>query len=329
MITDCGLGEVPEHLKNYPRIRASKFGELMTSAWHYYFFTHLEPKEETKAMLNGRMLHLFCLEREKFDAKYTTEPDMAKYLDRKLLVTNEEIADRLKELKLPAKGKKENLIASFLMGAPEEAKHRIWELIIKNEVDITKEMLSHTEMKRLNYVGKSLDQHPKLKTIFQNKGENEIAGWFFVAEFGIVVTMTADRIFRDNKENFHAMDIKSCPSARIDNFANKMVNEWLYVQAAVYFDGFSAIFKKLYDKPMKSFLFAPVEAAAPYSWACYRLNEAGIDLGQRVYKKGLARLAECMAKNHWPAYSERVEDLAPPTYYFEKVDRMIEGDFYV
>lgn len=278
-------------------------------------------------MLGGTMVHKYFLEREDFGNKYAVMPDIEGLKKTQIVLdTSDDYKAQLKSMFLSTGGKKQELIDRLIQAKPE-MKNYIWDHIVAQTVG-SKEIITKTDLDRLTSLGTGLDAHPKLKSVFSREGFNEVKGWFIHPDFDVVITMTADRIYKDNAERFHVLDIKTAPSARIDKFIRKVEDEWLMVQAAIYFDGFSAIFMKEHGKPMSSFQWAVVQANGVPVWNHFKLNDAGLEVGQRIYWKKTMVFQECVASNVWPGYSDKVEDLAPSSFFFGKIDRIIEGDFY-
>ena len=51
----------------------------------------------------------------------------------------------------------------------------------------------------------------------------------------------------------------------------------------------------------------------------YRLTEDAIEGGRDQLRPLLARYAECVARNEWPAYSDEVQNIALPTWAWQQI----------
>jgi hypothetical protein len=93
-------------------------------------------------------------------------------------------------------------------------------------------------------------------------------------------------------------------------------------QAAMAIDGLF----ELTGKKRELFLLIVVEKTAPYLAAFYALEELDIEQGRREYQKAAALYKECVAKNYWPGYSNKVESIGLPRWAKDK--ELIEEKMY-
>lgn len=97
-----------------------------------------------------------------------------------------------------------------------------------------------------------------------------------------------------------AIDIKTTKDAR--QFERAIANFRYHVQAAHYTSGLISILKK----PVL-FLFVVLETKYPYGSRIIALDDATMELGNRVRLEDLETLRNCINTNHWPKYDKQKE----------------------
>lgn len=112
------------------------------------------------------------------------------------------------------------------------------------------------------------------------------------------------------KDGVILFDLKTCASAKPEDFARSVV-KWQYdKQAAFYSDGFQAASgKKVYG-----FVFGAVEKDFPYASAAYILSDEDVSFAREQYKHELQLYAVCKAANEWPGYPQTASVLPLPKW---------------
>jgi exodeoxyribonuclease VIII len=106
------------------------------------------------------------------------------------------------------------------------------------------------------------------------------------------------------------IDLKSTISAARDNFAWSIRKFGYHRQAAMYLDG--AFLSGVGD--FKNYVFIAYEKTPPFAVATYRLSDTDIVDGGRELAQLLALYSKCRREDHWPAYSEDLEDISLPVF---------------
>jgi len=70
----------------------------------------------------------------------------------------------------------------------------------------------------------------------------------------------------------------------------------------------------------KDFYIVAQEKAAPFCPAAYRINPDDMAFGRRQYKSALMGIKWCFENNKWTGYSELVQTLNIPAYYYDEAN---------
>ncbi len=91
------------------------------------------------------------------------------------------------------------------------------------------------------------------------------------------------------------------------------IREYAYlIQAAWYSIGY----QKVTGKPLRAFVFIPVQKKPPFLTAVYMVNEAQMELGRSQLTYALNRYCLAVETGVWPGYPD-IMDLEVPDYYFK------------
>lgn len=106
------------------------------------------------------------------------------------------------------------------------------------------------------------------------------------------------------------VDLKTTEDASPAGFAKSVWNYRYHVQAAFYWDAFTAHF----GREPQGFLFIAVEKSAPHLVATYWITPQIplFDLGRRTYLHDLNTYRECLMRDEWPGYGEELMPLSIP-----------------
>jgi exodeoxyribonuclease VIII len=104
-----------------------------------------------------------------------------------------------------------------------------------------------------------------------------------------------------------AVDLKSTEDASPEAFAKSVYNYRYHVQDALYRDAFRCC-----GEPIDHFAILAVEKSPPYACAVYVLDQDAVAKGFAAARQNIERLADCMKRNEWPAYSDRPMELSLP-----------------
>lgn len=106
-------------------------------------------------------------------------------------------------------------------------------------------------------------------------------------------------------------------------FARHVAEMGYDVQDAHYLSTVGAAFPEL-DGRVR-FVIVAQEIAPPYALATYELTEADRSVARRKVETAVAAWSTCLASGIWPAYPERLEPLALPSWHAQKwLDRELD-----
>lgn len=114
-------------------------------------------------------------------------------------------------------------------------------------------------------------------------------------------------------------DLKTADSAAPIRFGKSAADYGYIIAAANYVDG--AIACGLDPDPQ--FILAVVEKQAPFVVSTFHVTDDDLELGRALMRSAIRTYAKCVAEDHWPGYSERVEPLELPIYYTRNLEDLI------
>jgi hypothetical protein len=113
------------------------------------------------------------------------------------------------------------------------------------------------------------------------------------------------------------VDLKTARCTDARRFGRQAASLGYHCQGAHYLQGARAL--RLFGNADPSFVIIAVEHEAPYDVTVYRMDPA-VEIAAREGADGvdalLARVAECMATNHWPGRYEAEQALDLPAWVF-------------
>jgi hypothetical protein len=106
------------------------------------------------------------------------------------------------------------------------------------------------------------------------------------------------------------VDAKTTEDASPDGFRRSVAKYDYASQDALYRSGFEAV-----GKHISHFVLVAVEKTAPFAVGVYCLDAEAIGKGYTRVRRGIDLLSECVRKNEWPAYGDRIQQLSLPNWY--------------
>lgn len=101
------------------------------------------------------------------------------------------------------------------------------------------------------------------------------------------------------------VDLKSTADASAEAFARSIRKFGYHRQGAMYLNGAAAVLPDTYRRH----IIIAYEKVPPYAVAVYRLSYASLDQGAQEIAQLLGLYSKCRNDDHWPAYSDEVEDI--------------------
>lgn len=309
----CGLGEIPDNLKDKIKVSPTSISTFLETPAHYYARYHLKLKRETESMLQGRRLHMAVLEPNRFINAYMPPltDEMLKSLEIPIYSTVDDYKRALELLNIKPTGKKAELIQKL-----KDAGHKFLDydeacLLVAQG----REMLTQTEWDRIAQIKSTLSLHKRLAMLMSQSARTELKAWVYLDDLDVVLRCVVDWF----SDSGHVIDVKACPKADRHSFEKKIFYENLYVQGAIIIDVLEELHRNNLGPKPKSYILAAHENSLPYIWQPYVLNGAALDAGQVMYKKAILGILECYQKNEWPAYSDKFEDASLPHWGFDVI----------
>jgi hypothetical protein len=161
----------------------------------------------------------------------------------------------------------------------------------------------------------SLREHPFSAGLVNGdlKGKAEQSFFCTDPETGLELKARPDFILDDYSL---ILDLKTTVDASPKGFQRSVANYRYFVQASHYLD----VVEGATGTRPQAFLFIAVEKLRPFSTAVYMADQAMIDLGKQQAREDLNNIAQWIADDKFPGYSERVEEISLPKWMLPKED---------
>lgn len=161
----------------------------------------------------------------------------------------------------------------------------------------------------------SLREHPFSASLVNGelKGKAEQSFFCTDTETGLELKARPDFILDDCSL---ILDLKTTADASPKGFQSSIARYRYFVQASHYLDCIEAATG---TRP-QAFLFVVVEKTRPFSTAVYMADQPMIDLGKQHAREDLNNIAQWIADDNFPGYSERVEEISLPKWMLPKED---------
>jgi hypothetical protein len=307
---DCGvISDLPaEKYHTHPAISASGlhvFSRSPFQYWYQFLRPDRAPVLPTPEMRLGSALHTMILEPGLFFDRYAVELNPADH--PAALTTSEHLKAACKDRGLKVSGTKADLIAQ-LRGFPGVV---IWDDLVARhaEENFGKELLPHEKHKELLLMASEVRNHSTAR-ILLSKGDSEASYFWTDEETGVRCRARMDRVRPDGL----IIDLKTTRDAHPNEFERAIFNLRYHVQAAFYWDGYRAV----HGQEPTGFIFMAVEKGEPIEVVNYRLDEGALELGRKTYRRELRRYAECLERDNWPGYSEKIIDISVPEWAIKR-----------
>lgn len=167
------------------------------------------------------------------------------------------------------------------------------------------EILSESEYRMIRGMRDSVRLHP-LASKLVTGGESELTGLWTDSMTGLRCKVRADHY---NARRDLIVDLKTTGDASPRAFGRDVIKYFYHHAHALYRAGFAAL-----GVPARHFIFVVVEKAPPYAVALYQLDELGIRVAHDRIRTLMCLLADCVRRNEWPSYSEKIQTLITPEW---------------
>lgn len=212
-------------------------------------------------------------------------------------------------------------------------RHELAELLRANGVEVTlwsdvvaeweavnghRRILTPDQWAQVHAMRASIHAHPAAGALLTKiPGKPEVSVYWEDKEADVLCRCRPDWW----REDGVIVDLKTTEDASREGFAKSIARYRYDVQAAYYLDGVEAATGQ---RP-RGFVFIAVEKKPPYAVGVYTLDADSIELGRAQYRRDLARYAEALATDKWPAYSERIERIELPAWHANQNARLLDA----
>lgn len=148
---------------------------------------------------------------------------------------------------------------------------------------------------------------PWARKMLSQGGRPEVTALWTCNETGLRCKSRADWIHADRGV---FVDLKSAVSAK--------PTKWRRAARDHNYDMQDAMYSRAFEENgihIEHFWFLVQEKTPPYAPAAYQLTDTDRLRGEDMYMKGLRKLRKCIDEDHWPSYTDGVEDLLLPNEY--------------
>jgi exodeoxyribonuclease VIII len=155
--------------------------------------------------------------------------------------------------------------------------------------------------------------HPAASMLLNLSGKAETTYMWFDDATGLHCKCRPDWISNDGSI---LVDIKTTEDASLNEFRRSIIKFNYHNQAAWYLNGVEQATGKRPDQ----FLFICVEKRHPHCVAVYAADAAMITAGEIATRNALDTLSICRAADHWPGYSDQIQQISLPPWMLPKSD---------
>ena len=176
-------------------------------------------------------------------------------------------------------------------------------------------IISPSDANILDQMMLSLREHPFTAGLVNGelKGKSEQSFFCNDPETGLELKCRPDYMLDDCSL---IIDLKSTTDASPEGFQHSAFKWKYHIQASHYLD----VIEGATGTRPQAFLFVAVEKVRPFCTAVYMADQAMIDLGKQHAREGLNNIAQWIADDKFPGYSERVEEISLSKWMLPKED---------
>ena len=177
----------------------------------------------------------------------------------------------------------------------------------------TRTVISREDADLVGKITEGVFKHPAASSLLGLPGKAESSLFWTDAETGLECKCRPDYLLDDGST---IVDVKTTESASPADFMQSIVKFRYHCQAAWYLHGV----EQATGKRPEQFVFVCVEKRPPFACAVYVAAPEMVQIGWDTARANLDRLAECMAADAWPGYSDQVELINLPAWMRPKAD---------
>jgi len=178
-------------------------------------------------------------------------------------------------------------------------------------------ILKQEEMLQILNISEGLNRHPSISKLLSSITDTEVS--LVWNDQGLECKARLDAIAVVNGQTI-LIDLKTSRSAEQRDFERSCVSYGYIIQSAHYLAGAKAC--GIIKQDNNNFIHVVIEKEAPFLGAAYCLDDATLEIGEKRRQEAMKKYAIAKANDIWPGYSEQIETIAAPHWYFQD-----NGDF--
>ena len=182
----------------------------------------------------------------------------------------------------------------------------------------TRTVISREDADLVGKISEGVFNHPAANGLLSLPGKAESSLFWTDAETGLECKCRPDYLLDDGST---IVDLKTTENASPADFMQSIAKFRYHCQVAWYLHGV----EQATGKRPEQFVFLCVEKKPPFACAVYVAAPEMVQIGWDTARANLNRLAECMAANEWPGYSDQVELINLPAWMRPKADGTVMG----
>lgn len=137
-------------------------------------------------------------------------------------------------------------------------------------------------------------------------GKSEVSVYWKDKETGVLCKCRPDYLRADGI----IIDLKTSEDATMQGFQKSISNYAYHIQSAFYLDGVSSAM----NEPIDEFVHIVVEKKKPYGIGIFTLDDYSLHLARQEIKRLLRLYADCLEKDIWPSYEDKVQNVSLPSW---------------
>lgn len=170
-------------------------------------------------------------------------------------------------------------------------------------------LLPH-EYEQVQAMAEAIRQHPAARALFaEGSGIPEQSLFWVDRPTGVTCRARLDWMPYGNGRRLVVPDYKTAVSASPAAIQKAVLNYGYHQQNAWYVDGVKAL-----GGGDAAFVFVVQEKTPPYLVTVVELDEVTVQAGRVRNRRAIELYAQCVAEDHWPAYSDSIELISLPEW---------------
>lgn len=287
-------------------VSVSGFMDFIKSPYHYHYFHILGKKKYSDSMTLGQGLHAAVFEPEKFKNDFYTEMSVPPELT--VLKTVDDYKAFLTESGIEfKKSSGKDALRKLVQELLEKIQYPnviFYEDLQKIYLDKTQ--LTPLMMEKILEMQASVVQHNYYKIVAQGSHEEYVGGEIFGMHFRGRVDS-----YKIIGDTLFITDLKTTVCADNWPFAKSIASLKYHVQGWLYRE----LLRQKYPDKKIVYTYLAVESAMPFITESWAASTAQMDAAREFVRANAVRFGNCVATNHWPAYTDgRTHEIELPKY---------------